>query len=110
MPRAGAVVRGNTASLPWRLVDGSGVDVEHVNLWLAELYACDSSPATLRAYAYDLLGWTRFLGTIEMLTCRRRLITHPCRRTFLHHRRRHYPTSASASGRVGESTSADASN
>jgi hypothetical protein len=40
------------------LVDGSGVGVEHVNLWLAELYTCDSSPATIRAYTYDLLGWT----------------------------------------------------
>ena len=65
VPRVGTVVRGSSASLPWRLVDGSGVGGEHVNLWLAELYACDSSPATLRAYASDLLGWTRFLGAIE---------------------------------------------
>ena len=64
VPRVGAVARGAANSLPWRLVDSSGVGVDHVNLWLAELYACDSSPATLRAYAYDLLSWTRFLDAI----------------------------------------------
>lgn len=64
--RIGAVLRGNTGSLPWRLVDGSGIDVRHVNLWLADLDACDNSPATLRAYAYDLLSWTRFLDTVQV--------------------------------------------
>ena len=65
VPNVGAVLRGNAGSLPWRLVDGLGGDVEHVNMWLADLYACDSSPATLRAYAYDLLSWTRFLDAID---------------------------------------------
>jgi len=59
VPRLGAVVRGNAGSLPWRLVDESGAGVNHVNLWLADLFACDNSPATLRAYAYDLLSWSR---------------------------------------------------
>jgi integrase len=65
VPATGAVVRGDPTSLPWRLVNGSGVGVDHVNLWLTELYACDCSPATLRAYAYDQLGWTRFLEAID---------------------------------------------
>ncbi|AGB26817.1 site-specific recombinase XerD (plasmid) [Mycobacterium sp. JS623] len=66
VPKTGAVMRGETISLPWRLVDGSGGGIEHVNLWLAELYACDSSAATLRAYSYDLLAWTRFLEAIQI--------------------------------------------
>jgi integrase len=66
VPRVGSVMRGSAKSLPWRLVDGSGAGVDHVNLWLAELYACDSSPATLRAYAFDLLSWTRFLVAVDI--------------------------------------------
>ena len=62
----GAVLRGKAGSLPWRLVDGSGVGVGPVNLWLADLDACDNSPATLRAYAYDLLSWTRFLDAVHV--------------------------------------------
>lgn len=64
--KVGAVLRGKTGSLPWRLVDGSGVGVVPVNLWLADLDACDNSPATLRAYAYDLLSWNRFLGAVQV--------------------------------------------
>ena len=64
--KVGAVLRGKTGSLPWRLVDGSGVGVAHVNLWLADLDACDNSPTTLRAYAYDLLSWTRFLDAVHI--------------------------------------------
>jgi hypothetical protein len=60
VPATGSVVRGGK-TLPWRLVDGAGVGVEHVNLWITELYACDCSPTTLPVYAYDLLSWTRFL-------------------------------------------------
>jgi integrase/recombinase XerC len=63
VPAVGSVVRGGT-TLPWRLVDEAGAEVEHVNLWLTELCACDCSPATLRAYAYDLLSWIRFLAAI----------------------------------------------
>ena len=62
--RTGAVVRGKPISLPWQLIDAEGRSIEHVNAWLTELSACDSSPATIRAYAYDLLSWTRFLDAI----------------------------------------------
>ena len=66
VPKVGAVQRGESGSLPWRLVDGSGAGVVHVNLWLADLDACDNSAATLRAYAYDLLSWTRFLDAVQV--------------------------------------------
>ncbi|MFW0154314.1 tyrosine-type recombinase/integrase (plasmid) [Mycobacterium sp. smrl_JER01] len=64
--KVGAVLHGKAGSLPWRLVDGSGAEIVHVNLWLADLDACDNSPATLRAYAYDLLSWTRFLDAVHV--------------------------------------------
>jgi integrase len=66
VPRVRAVLRSEIGSLPWRMVDGSGAGVDHVNLWLAELDASDCSPATLRAYAYDLLSWTRILGVLQV--------------------------------------------
>lgn len=66
VPRVGAVLRGDTGALPWRMVDGCGAGVDHVNVWLADLDASDCSPATLRAYAYDLLSWTRFLGVLQV--------------------------------------------
>lgn len=49
-----------TAGLRWRVVFP---DVEHLAAasFLRELTASDCSPATMRAYAYALLRWFRFL-------------------------------------------------
>src|SRR5512135_2746131 len=41
---------------------GDGDDVELVNRFLAHLGTRNFSPATRRAYAYDLLNFLRFLG------------------------------------------------
>jgi len=43
-------------------VDGCGADGELVNRFLAHLGARAFSPATVRAYAYDLLNFLRFLA------------------------------------------------
>lgn len=48
-------------ALPFVLVDGSDVPVEVVVDYLRELTAGDCSPLTVRSYAFDLLGWLRFL-------------------------------------------------
>lgn len=67
VPRLGAVVRGSAPSdLPWRLVDADGADVESARLWLVEMRASDYSAATLRAYAYDLLSWLRFIDAVDV--------------------------------------------
>ncbi|WP_264776802.1 tyrosine-type recombinase/integrase [Deinococcus aetherius] len=43
------------------LKDAGGEVVECVHLYLAHLTACDKSPATVKAYAYALVDWFRFL-------------------------------------------------
>ena len=44
-----------------RLEGGSG-DIDLVNSFLSHLWSRAFSPATVRAYAYDLLNFLRFLG------------------------------------------------
>ena len=43
-------------------IEGSGDDVDLVNRFLSHLGSRAFSPATVRAYAYDLLNFLRFLG------------------------------------------------
>jgi site-specific recombinase XerD len=43
-------------------LEGSWADVETANAFLAHLESRAFSPATVRAYAYDLLNFSRFLG------------------------------------------------
>lgn len=63
----GAVLAGvELGSVPWRVVDASGVEIDAVSRWLADLHASDYSPATLRSYAYDLLSWLRFLAAVDV--------------------------------------------
>jgi hypothetical protein len=38
-----------------------GAEIEAASLYLRELLARDNMPETCRSYAYDLLGWFRFL-------------------------------------------------
>lgn len=67
VPRVGAVVRGTAPeAMPWRIIDADGADVEFAQLWLVELRASDYSTATLRAYAYDLLSWLRFIDAVDV--------------------------------------------
>ena len=47
--------------VPWAALDAAGEPVGVVGAYLAELAASDCSALTIRAYAYDLLAWWRFL-------------------------------------------------
>ena len=58
--RSGVVECGG-GPVPWTVVDRTGNPVGVVEAYLAELTGSDCSPLTVRAYAYDLLTWWRFL-------------------------------------------------
>jgi integrase/recombinase XerC len=66
IPKVGAVVRGSGRGAPWRLIDIDGADVPAAHRWLTELHANGNPSTTLRAYAYDLLSWLRFLNVVEV--------------------------------------------
>src|SRR6266536_2439065 len=66
VPRIGRVVDGMDARVSFRVVDAAGRDVPAVSEFLREMAACDASPATLRSYSYELLGWLRFLAAVEV--------------------------------------------
>ncbi len=65
LPRVGRVERLNGGPVAYRVVDEAGDEVQAVSEFFRDL-ASDCSPATLRSYAYDLLGWLRFLWTVDM--------------------------------------------
>ncbi|MFG2713007.1 tyrosine-type recombinase/integrase [Streptomyces goshikiensis] len=56
----------NSAWEPYRLLDGNGVVVEPVAVFLAELQAAGRSKSTLYSYGNDLLRWWRFLAAIDV--------------------------------------------
>jgi integrase len=66
LPRVGRVERLNGGPVAYRVVDEAGDEVQAVSEFFRDLAASDCSPATLRSYAYDLLGWLRFLWTVDM--------------------------------------------
>ncbi len=55
------VVATPQASVPYAVVDETGRVVEPIAAYLADLTASDCSALTIRAYAFDLQGWFRFL-------------------------------------------------
>lgn len=67
VPRVGAVVPAAApGNVPWRVLDADGTEVEFAGAWLREMWASGYSSGTLRSYAYDLLGWLRFLDAVEV--------------------------------------------
>ncbi len=64
--RAGRVEEVTGGVVPYRLVDSSGVEMAAVSEFMLDLLASDCSPATLRSYAYELLGWLRFLQAVAV--------------------------------------------
>ncbi len=62
--RVGRVRGAGGGSVPWRVDDVDGVAVAAVTEFLTDMAAGDASSATLRSYAFELLGWLRFLWTV----------------------------------------------
>lgn len=64
--RVGRVEETGDGSMPFRLLDGRGVEIVAVTEFLHHMLADDASPASLRSYAYELLSWHRFLRAVEV--------------------------------------------
>jgi site-specific recombinase XerD len=62
--RVGALVETGDPTRPFRLLDGSGVEVVPVSLFLRDMLASDKSISSLRSYGAALLRWLRFLWAI----------------------------------------------
>ena len=62
--RVGRVEDTGDQLMPFRLLDGQGMEVAGVTEFLRHLLADDASPASLRSYAYELLSWQRFLCAV----------------------------------------------
>lgn len=62
--RAGEVVPGRSADLPYAVTDAAGEPVAAVSDFLRDLMLGDCRPATCRSYAHDLLRWLRLLSTV----------------------------------------------
>ena len=66
VPSVGRVEEIPGGLVPYRLVDASGAEVAAVSEFLRNLTALDCSPGTVRSYAFELLGWIRFLDAVEV--------------------------------------------
>jgi hypothetical protein len=66
VPRVGRVDEVRDGLVPYRLVDASGAEIPAVSEFLRDPVASDCSPATVRSYAYGLLGWLRFLQAVDV--------------------------------------------
>jgi hypothetical protein len=64
--RVGKVEETGDRLMPFRLLDGQGVEVPAVTEFLHHMLADDASPASLRSYAYELLSWHRFLHAVKV--------------------------------------------
>jgi integrase len=65
LPRWGRVVAGDDY-VPWLVVDHAGQPLEPVRRYLSDFIACGNRPGSVRAYAYDLLRWWRWLLVVEV--------------------------------------------
>jgi len=66
VPRVGRVEEVRGGLVPYRIADASGAEVPTVSEFLRDLVASDCSAATVRSYAYELLGWLRFLQAVAV--------------------------------------------
>jgi len=93
VPQRGSLEATGDPFEPCRLVDGDGVIVVPVAVYLRELQASGRPAATQRSYAYDLLRWWRFLeaaGVVwdQATRAEARVILSP-QRTVFHVQQRH---------------------
>src|SRR5690242_20531757 len=66
LPSVGAVVKGESPSLPWFVVDAAGREVKPVSRYLRDLALGDASALTGRSYGHDLLRWFRLLWAVDV--------------------------------------------
>lgn len=67
VPSTGSVAAGVGAHLPFVVLDGDGLEIEPVSVFLRDVMLRDASALTCRSYAFDLLRWHRllwFLGVV----------------------------------------------
>jgi len=67
VPSGGRVEEVPGGLVPYRLVDASGAEVAAVSEFLRNMTASDCSPGTVRSYAFELLGWLRFLDALDVV-------------------------------------------
>jgi site-specific recombinase XerD len=64
--RTGRLVSTSDVMEPYRLLDGDGLVVVPVAVFLRDTLAAGRSAATLRSYGMDLLRWWRFLHAVDI--------------------------------------------
>jgi site-specific recombinase XerD len=64
LERVGRVVETGDPLRPYALLDEHGVEVAAVSEFLHHMLADDARPTSLRSYAFELLGWLRFLRAV----------------------------------------------
>jgi site-specific recombinase XerD len=64
VPPAGSLIATGEVFEPYRLLDGDGMLVAPVAVFLRDVAACGRRPGTLRSYGMDLLRWFRFVWAI----------------------------------------------
>ncbi|WP_216641971.1 MULTISPECIES: hypothetical protein [Nocardia] len=66
LPKVGAVREGVQPSLPYRVVDDAGREIEAFSRFLRDMALTDASPLTGRSYGHDLLRWWRLVRLVEV--------------------------------------------
>ncbi|MFF7237733.1 tyrosine-type recombinase/integrase [Streptomyces collinus] len=66
LPELGRLQETGDPWAPYQLLDRSGVIVEPVRVFFAELQAGNKPGSTVRSYGMDLLRWWRFLGAFDI--------------------------------------------
>ena len=66
LPRVGAVVPARGVHPPYVVVNGYDDEIEPATAYLRDLALNDSSPLTIRSYAYGLLRWFRLLWMLDV--------------------------------------------
>ena len=62
----GTVVPGESALLPWMVLDGAAREIGPISSYLRDRMLGDASPSTCRSYAFDLLRWFRVLWAVDV--------------------------------------------
>ncbi|MFF8917320.1 hypothetical protein ACF08M_29425 [Streptomyces sp. NPDC015032] len=66
LPQIGAVLAGDSPSLPWVVVDGARQETVPVSDYLLDRMLGDVSPLTCRSHAYDLPRWYRAPWAVDV--------------------------------------------